>query len=179
MKSVRVLARVLIGLATATASFSVLGTSPADAREPTHASACAFETDYIGDYGVGPDGISNRSGGFAWSTARNIYCPISTALRDSGQPIFVDGYDGNNETNGQVTARVCMTSWAGGAALCAAPGEITHNTETGFIVGRSVDAPNLNLLRNSGLVDNYPVLVISIPRSGTGGYSRISGIQTW
>ncbi|WP_437958541.1 hypothetical protein WME76_02020 [Sorangium sp. So ce119] len=179
MKSIRVLARVLTGLAIAAASFSVLGTPPADAREPTPAAACLFETDYVGDYGVSADGISNRSGGFAWSTARNIYCPIPTALRDSGQPIFVDGYDGNNETSGQVTARVCMTSWAGGAAVCANPGLITQNTETGFFIGRSLDAANINHLRNPALADNYPVLVISIPRGGTGGNSRIAGIQTW
>jgi hypothetical protein len=101
----------------------------------------------VTDYGVGPDGITNRSGGWAWSSARNIYCAINEEIQYSGQPVFVSGYDGNNETDGQVTARVCMTAWFGGT-MCASPSYITNNTETGWLIRRSLDAANRAMLRN-------------------------------
>lgn len=85
-----------------------------------HASSCWVETDYIGDYVVGPDGITNVS----QERRRDVYCPITEDSILSQEPasryeqVVVNGIDAS-ETD-LVLATVCTADPTSMMTTCGA-----------------------------------------------------------
>ncbi len=170
---------VALTLVSAVAAFATFAAPSAEA-DTLAGIACNIEPqDYPGDYLVNASGIANASWG-PLGRARALHCPVPTSFRSfSGSvttpSIFVDVFDGNNDLDGQVTARICMRPFGTtNPPICAAPVQITTGTVTGATFG-SLDSANLTLLRSNSSM--YADMIVTLPKQGVLGASQLFGAQ--
>jgi hypothetical protein len=136
------------------------------------ATACAYETDYDGDYVISVSGIANNSGGIN-PRARTVFCPLNDA--NTVEYLAVDGYDANNDpTHGVPTARICQADNFGLTVSCTASTALLGGTSTGFF---STWLPSWMLapLKDPARASWYADLVISLPPPGIYGKSFLRG----
>jgi hypothetical protein len=143
------------------------------------ASICFADTDNDTDYVWNGLGIGNASGSLG-ARARVLHCGLvdNDVTVDGLQPeskvkssgLFVDGYDGNSNTDGgQVTVRICQTQPWTTAFFCSLPEFATTGTFTGpFSALFGTGTNTLTELQNTAHQAWYPEIEVTLPDNNLG-----------